>query len=80
VRHTLGAVYLKYGKFKEAERVYREDLAKWPNNGWSLFGLSRALEEQGNTEEAANVMKQHLKSWSKADHPIETSCLCLSKT
>ena len=26
----------------EAEKVYRQDLAKWPNNGWSLYGLSRS--------------------------------------
>ena len=80
VRHTLGAVYLKSGNYAEAERVYREDLAKWRDNGWSLYGLSRALEEQGKTEEAAKVMKQHLKSWSKADSPIVTSCKCISRT
>ena len=44
VRHTLGAVYLKSSNYTEAERVYRQDLAKWPNNGWSLYGLSRALD------------------------------------
>ena len=36
VRHTLGAVYLASGRYADAERVYREDLAYWPGNGWSL--------------------------------------------
>jgi tetratricopeptide (TPR) repeat protein len=80
VRHTLGAVYLKSGNYADAERAYREDLAKWPNNGWSLYGLSRALEEQGKSAEAANVMKQHLASWAKADAPLATSCMCIPRT
>ena len=80
VRHTLGAVYLKAGKYKEAERVYREDLAKWRNNGWSLYGLSRALEQQGKTEEAMEAMEEHRRIWAKADAPIATSCKCIPKT
>jgi tetratricopeptide (TPR) repeat protein len=77
VRHTLGAVYLKRGKFEDAERVYREDLAKWRDNGWSLYGLSRALEGQGKAGEAAEVMAEHLRIWAKADGPITTSCKCI---
>ena len=80
VRHTLGAVYLKAGKYKEAERVYREDLAKWRNNGWSLYGLSRALEQQGKTEEAMEAMEEHRRIWATADAPIATSCKCIPKT
>jgi tetratricopeptide (TPR) repeat protein len=80
VRHTLGAVYLKGGKFKDAEQAYREDLAKWPNNGWSLYGLSRALEGQGKIGEAREVMREHLRIWASADAPITTSCECIPKT
>ncbi len=77
VRHTLGAVYLKGGKFTEAERVYREDILKWPNNGWSLYGLSRALQEQGRTAEAGAALAEHRVHWAKADAPIATSCKCI---
>ncbi len=80
VRHTLGAVYLKMGKPAEAERVYRDDLAKWRDNGWSLYGLSRALEEQGKTAEAAEVRKQFDRVWEGADEPIQTSCKCIPIT
>jgi tetratricopeptide (TPR) repeat protein len=80
VRHTLGAVYMKSGKYAEAERVYREDLAKWPNNGWSLYGVSQALERQGKTEEAKEAMEEHQRIWAKADSPIATSCKCIPKT
>ncbi|RJP35093.1 MAG: tetratricopeptide repeat protein [Phycisphaerales bacterium] len=77
VRHTLGAVYLKSGRYADAERVYREDLAKWPGNGWSLYGLSRALEGQGSIEEARKVKDQFERAWARADERTTTSCKCI---
>ena len=76
-RHTLGAVYLKANKFEEAEKAYRKDLKKWQNNGWSLFGLSRALEAQGKIAEAKKVMREYSACWSNADAPTTTSCVCI---
>lgn len=80
VRHTLGAVYLKAGRYADAERVYREDLQKWPRNGWSLFGLSRALESQGKTREAAQARQDYERVWAKADEKTTTSCKCIPQT
>ncbi len=79
IRHTLGAVYIATGNFVEAEKCYREDLEKWPDNGWSLFGLRQALQGQGKTEQAEVVQQRFKKVWSKAEEPIDTSCKCLSK-
>jgi tetratricopeptide (TPR) repeat protein len=76
-RHTLGAVYLKSGDYKQAEHVYRADLAKWPNNGWSLYGLSRALQLQRKTEQAKKVDRQYREIWKDADAMTDTSCKCL---
>lgn len=76
-RHTLGAVYLKAARYEDAERVYRADLAKWRGNGWSLYGLGRALTGQGKTAEALEVERQYRAAWSKADEPTTTSCKCL---
>ncbi len=45
VRHSLGAVLMKHQRFAEAEQVYREDLARLPENGWSLLGLGRKFAE-----------------------------------
>ncbi|MEO8452020.1 MAG: hypothetical protein ABI647_19675 [Gemmatimonadota bacterium] len=44
VRQALGAVLLEAGKPAEAERIYREDLVRFPKNVWSLAGLVRSLE------------------------------------
>jgi tetratricopeptide (TPR) repeat protein len=80
VRHTLGAVLLDDGRYTEAEEVYRADLRKWPNNGWSLYGLLRALEGQGREEEAKRVEEQFEQAWARADVEIESSCLCVERT
>lgn len=79
-RHTLGAVLLKAGRYREAEKIYRQDLKKWPENGWSLYGLSRALKEGGNETEAANVLARFNRAWKRSDSPIGSSCLCIPKT
>lgn len=76
VRHALGALLMSKGRYAEAEQVYREDLARLPNNGWSLFGLSEALTQQGRTKEAATLRNQFKEIWRKADLAITSSCLC----
>jgi hypothetical protein len=52
VRHTLAAVLLEQNKNAEAEKVYREDLVRFPENVWSLVGLKAALTAQGKGAEA----------------------------
>jgi tetratricopeptide (TPR) repeat protein len=46
VRHSLGAVLMKQQRFAEAEQVYRDDLARLLENGWSLLGLAESLRKQ----------------------------------
>jgi tetratricopeptide (TPR) repeat protein len=77
VRHTLGAALLRSGKSGEAEAVYREDLSRWPSNGWSLFGLARSLRLQNKSLEAAEAELKFKEVWKNADLPITSSCLCL---
>lgn len=64
-RHTLGAVLLGAKRFKEAERIFREDLAKTPENGWSLYGLAEALKQSGDTKGAEEAMARFNKAWAK---------------
>jgi predicted Zn-dependent protease len=73
VRQTLGAVLLQAGRAADAERVYRDDLARNPNNGWSLFGLAQSLRAQGKTADAAQVDGNFRKAWSKADVQLTAS-------
>ena len=77
VRHSLGAVLMNHQRFAEAEQVYREDLARVPENGWSLLGLAESLRKQKkNADEAAQTQAKFEKVWVKADLTITTSCLC----
>jgi tetratricopeptide (TPR) repeat protein len=77
VRHSLGAVLMKQQRFAEAEQVYRDDLARLPENGWSLLGLAESLRKQKkNADEIAQTQRKFEKVWAKADLTITTSCLC----
>ena len=65
-RERLGAVLLKAGRFADAERVFRADLAKNIGNPRSLYGLYRALE--GQKKYAATETKGSFeKAWAGAD-------------
>jgi tetratricopeptide (TPR) repeat protein len=76
VRHSLGANLMQAGRYGEAEQVYRDDLARLPENGWSLYGLARSLELQHKNDEAAAVETRFHKIWAQADMQITSSCLC----
>ncbi len=78
IRHALGAALLRSGEAAEAERVFREDLERLPGNGWSLYGLGRALRLQKKEAEAAEVEARFAEVWKEADVKIASSCLCLS--
>jgi len=76
VRHALGATLMQEMRFAEAEAVYREDLERRPNNGWSLFGLADSLKFQGKAEDAKTFNAKFEQVWAKADLKIGSSCLC----
>jgi tetratricopeptide (TPR) repeat protein len=67
LRQQLGAVLLAAGRPSDAERAYREDLIRYPRNGWSLEGLARALAAQGRAKDAAAVEAEFRQVWKTAD-------------
>jgi tetratricopeptide (TPR) repeat protein len=67
IRQSLGVALLAANRPNEAERTYREDLARFPRNGWSLFGLAQSLERQGKKAEAKKVRAEFAKAWKDAD-------------
>jgi tetratricopeptide (TPR) repeat protein len=76
-RHALGAVLLRDKQAEAAAKVYREDLRRWPDNGWSLHGLARALDVLGRKQEAAKVSARFQEVWQRADVKIQSSCFCV---
>ena len=76
VRHALGALLMEAGRIDEAEEVYREDLARYRNNVWSLHGLAECLRTQGKEEEARVVEARLEEASAHADVEIRASCYC----
>lgn len=66
-RQDLGVVLLAAGRPRDAERAFREDLGKFPENGWSLRGLAESLRAIGKAAEAAEVEGRFRKAWETAD-------------
>ncbi|HUP20481.1 MAG TPA: tetratricopeptide repeat protein [Gemmatimonadota bacterium] len=73
VRQSLGRALLEAGRPAEAETAYRSDLAKFPDNAWSLFGLAEALDAQGKIAEAAEAHARFESAWADADVTLSGS-------
>lgn len=74
-RQSLGKALVESGEYVSAEQVYRKDLAAYPKNGWSLFGLIQSLEAQDKQKEADEVKEVFDIIWSMADIKLEASHL-----
>jgi pimeloyl-ACP methyl ester carboxylesterase len=72
-RQILGAVLLEAGRAAEAEAVYREDLQRFRENGWSLFGLRESLRAQRREQEAEDVQRRFERAWTRADITLTSS-------
>ena len=70
-RQLLGEALLDVERAEDAERVFREDLVHYPENGWSLFGLHRALVHQGKVSEALATEDRFIQAWARADVRLE---------
>ncbi|HXL14504.1 MAG TPA: tetratricopeptide repeat protein, partial [Methylomirabilota bacterium] len=69
-RQALGLALLKAGKPAEAEQAFREDLKRYPGNGWSLHGLAEALSARGRVTEAVTAKKRFARAWARADFKL----------
>ncbi|MEM1156252.1 MAG: hypothetical protein AAGI44_19115, partial [Pseudomonadota bacterium] len=74
-RQTLGHALLLAEDNVAAEAVFRADLAQYPRNGWSLFGLALSLEAQEKTEEAMAARERFDNVWGRADVTLQSSVL-----
>lgn len=70
VRESLGAALLRAQQYKEAEQVFRDDLAKNRRSGRSLYGLALALKGQGKDYDSSFVMNEYRTAWEKAEKPL----------
>jgi tetratricopeptide (TPR) repeat protein len=67
VRPYLGAALLDAGQPREAAEAFREDLRKYPKNGWSLYGLAQAQRAMGDAKAATETERAQEDAWQWAD-------------
>lgn len=70
LRESLGGIFLKLGKFQDAEKTFRDDLEKHPRNGRSLFGLWQSLKGQGRHSDAFWIKREWEKAWQYSSTPL----------
>jgi tetratricopeptide (TPR) repeat protein len=76
VRHALGELLMADERYAEAEAVYREDLRRNRDNGWSLTGLQLALQKQKRESEAEGLSMRLASAFNYADTRPSSSCYC----
>jgi tetratricopeptide (TPR) repeat protein len=75
VRPYLGAALLDAGRASEAARIYAQDLATYPANGWSLYGLAKAQRRLGDVRAAKRSERRYKDAWQWSDTPLTASRL-----
>jgi tetratricopeptide (TPR) repeat protein len=63
VRQSLGAVRLRQGKLDEAEKAFRDSLARVRNNGWAIAGLAETYKRKGNAAGEKAARQAYAKAW-----------------
>jgi hypothetical protein len=66
-RVRLGMMQVQAKRYTDAEQSFREDLKVHLHSGWSLQGLTTALNAQGKNVEAQALKDDLDKSWKLAD-------------
>lgn len=74
-RELLGGAFLLLGENLEAERAFRDEIAKHPRNGRALFGLVESLRRQNKTISAQMVEREFAQSWADADTKLRVEDL-----
>ena len=73
IRLSLGAVLIDAKEYSQAEIVYLEDLATFPENMWALYGLYQTLKHRGANTKAEIVKKRFKESMEYADIQLNAS-------
>jgi tetratricopeptide (TPR) repeat protein len=63
VRQSLGSVRLRQGRLEEAERAFRDSLARVRNNGWALAGLAETYARMGNPKAERATRAALARAW-----------------
>ncbi len=63
VRQSLGGVRLRQGRLDDAERAFRDSLARVRNNGWAIAGLAEVYRQKGDRSGEAAARRAYARTW-----------------
>jgi len=63
VRQSLGSVRLRQGRLEEAEKAFRDSLARVRNNGWALAGLAETYRRKGDGKAERAAREAYARAW-----------------
>lgn len=67
VLESLGAAYVRAGKFDEARAAFERILKLRPNSGFAFLAIARTYAKANDKAKAAEFYRQFLKVWVNAD-------------
>jgi len=63
VRQSLGGVRLQQGRLDDAEKAFRDSLARVRSNGWALAGLAEVYRRKGDAKAQADAQRRFANAW-----------------
>jgi tetratricopeptide (TPR) repeat protein len=63
VHQSLGAALYRAGRYQEAQEAFTAALARYPNNGWALYGLAASERALGRKPFAAAAQLALNRAW-----------------
>jgi tetratricopeptide (TPR) repeat protein len=63
VHQSLGAALYRAGKYQDAQEAFTTALARYPNNGWALYGLAASERALGRKPFAAAAQAALNRAW-----------------
>lgn len=70
VLESLGAAYLRAGKFEEARASFEKILQVRPNSGFVYLAIARTFAKAKDKEKTRQFYQEFLKSWANADKDL----------
>ena len=70
VLESLGAAYIRAGKFDDARAAYEKILLFRPNSGFAYLGIASIYSKAGNKSKTADFYRQFLNVWQNADKDL----------
>ena len=63
VQQSLGAALYRAGRYDDARQAFMAALAKYPGNGWALYGLAASEQKLGRRAQAAAATAALNRAW-----------------